>query len=1819
MSRSLVLALLVMMLVAATSAAVPMQVAGAPGSEGTVPLEAGSPAIFEENGVSYHLMTEQEMLSMRERIGVRQPGVDYNVLVDGHGTGLAPPTEEEWEKMVGTIRMVDSYSPDGLSLPSSYDISSQSVFPMVGNQRSQGSCAAWAATYYAYGYLEAKDNGWTDAKAGTNKSHLMSPAWTYNKVNGGSDHGSWMGENFQIAIEWGVASQATHPYNDNDDVGWGGPEAFREAPLHRAASYQVHSLTGDQAVNQVKEMISQDRPITFAMNAGYYTFDNGKYIVTAEEYEAGASLNHAQTVVGYDDSVTEDGEVGAFRIVNSWGSGWGNGGYYWITYQAFKEICGSYWQSLTEVIDRADYVPSLVAVWHHNDPPVRAGFIMAEGSYPSYSKAIWPFFQSDSGNDLPAFMCLDVSDFRGDFDAGASNFWIELSNGGSGSLSSFKMESYDGAYVPGVPTQVSSQSSEIPKSLPGHASLSFAKYVSVGAEAALDHPGTSFTSSGQARWTGVAHTSYSGGSAMQSGDVADGYHSLLQTTVSGASGVSFYWKVSSESSKDKLRFFVDGTLMNDTSGNVDWTKKTFTLTSSTHILKWNYTRDSANCGNKDTAWVDKVAIIPQDDSYEENDIPSQAPTLVSTGTYAGLVGLDDDWYRVRVETDDMLTVDLDLNSSEGDLDLFLYGTDGTTLIDSSQTAGDAEEVLLLATASGYYYLNVRPDSGQFARYSMTFLYESGALDYGKNSSLTIISGTGAFSSIMPGKVVTVVTGSVITGTIGLRSTVTWSDVEQVPLVGTSDWGSPSSSYFEAASDLSQGTTEHMASVSSLMPTEPGIYYLIFAFRNESSSAHVASATSHFAGSPVWDDGNDVASLTSVQINESRVNGRTLGDWLRADGLHSLRIPSDAVMLNVIPPDTTPPVTSSSLSGLAGAGGWYRSSVTATLEADDAGGSGVDHTWCRIDQGAWFEYLSPIQVSGSGTHTIEYYSVDLLNNSETAKSTNAKIDLSAPTTSASVSGTIGGDGWYVSAAQLSLTAYDALSGVQVSYFRVDGGSWTQYSPGASIASDGQHNVEYYSVDLAGNSESWKQRRVPIDCSAPISSVTLSGEEGTDDWFLGQVRVSIMATDLLSGVSGLSYRLDDGGWQPYASPFNVTSEGPHQVLFNATDAAGNPEVAQSIAFQIDFTPPSSGIEVNGTAGQEGWYLSAVEVQISADDALSGLKGVQYSLDGGPWLDYSTTLTISSSGEHVLLRRASDMAGNLEEVVESRLKVDNSPPQSDLGQNGTSGSAGWFLSEVELTPEGSDMGSGVSAYLYRLDGGGWSTMDGAMVLSEEGDHTFEMYAVDLAGNIGPAITRQIRIDMSAPITALTASGSQGEEGWFVSLVDMELQASDAMSGTSAIYCSIQGAAWRQYAATLTLDAEGVYEVRYYAVDAAGNVEPLRSAEVKLELSLPSSSLDLSGEPGRAGWFVSEVTASIAASDTMSGVSCTYYRLDGAHWQDCNGSVIVPEGRHVLDYYSVDHAGNQEPFLSREVWVDTEAPVTLGVTHGDRGSGPWFLSEVMVSLLPSDEGSGLNQTRYRVDSGSWTNYSEPFGLTEEGAHRLCFYSTDLAGNEAPICNLTVMMDLVAPVSWVTLEGRPGSLDWFVSQVNFTLSVDEAVSGLSSTEWRLDGGDWQDYEGEVNVSTPGSHMLEYRSSDRAGNRESVRLEFFKMDLDTPVLRSSNTGKPFTTKEVTLDFDPEDAGSSVSKIEVSIDGGPAFLVNNGPWTVDVGGLSDGWHLLDVVVTDSAGNALHESINFKVDTNPFSPEGPFGPWLLIGLAALAIAALLLVVPLRGRKK
>jgi PKD repeat protein/C1A family cysteine protease len=240
-------------------------------------------------------------------------------------------------------------------LPDSVDNSALKYFPPIRSQGSLNSCGAFSGTYYAMTYMYAMAND-LDAKTGGTTCQL-SPKWTYNMLNGGGNNGIWYYWAYDLGTKHGVASWAEFPYDSNYRAWSMDPAVWRAAIYRRfdQSGYVANTQT-DSGIQQVKQMLVDGYVLnipTYIYSWQYTVISNDPATNADDAYVGkkvcywvnGTSGYHAMTVVGYNDNIWVDinnngivdpGEKGAFRIANSWGTGWGESGFVWMAYDALK-------------------------------------------------------------------------------------------------------------------------------------------------------------------------------------------------------------------------------------------------------------------------------------------------------------------------------------------------------------------------------------------------------------------------------------------------------------------------------------------------------------------------------------------------------------------------------------------------------------------------------------------------------------------------------------------------------------------------------------------------------------------------------------------------------------------------------------------------------------------------------------------------------------------------------------------------------------------------------------------------------------------------------------------------------------------------------------------------------------------------------------------------------------------------------------------------------------------------------------------------------------------------------------------------------------------------------------------------------------------------------------------------------------------------------------------------------------------------------------------------------------------------------------------
>lgn len=410
-----------------------------------------------------HRITPFELEELKREVGVWEGNRNYNQIIDGHGTGLQPPTEEEWVEIASKAYICEKIlldDPKKQSL-SSVDHTTKPWFPPIGNQGQEGSCTAWAISYYIKTFQEAKEHGWDLSGARWEgellwglldpghpseeyQDRIFSPDFIYHLINHGEDEGSGSWNAINLISSIGACSWKKMPYSDKDHTSWPSAEAWKEAPLYRGntSGYEYMWIGTDSDITSLKNWIASDHLAKISVDANKYSALTGNDVWTLDNY-VNPTENHANAIVGYDDNIayTEEGELryGAFKIANSWGIGhwlnilsWENvyDGCYWISYEAMKQrVCNCVFYR-----DMIGYEPELVAsfrISHSKRAECDITIGLGDESFPNETKT---FNDYVDGGDHPFCandIFLDITEFKDQMQVENKSFFLEVYDGDS--------------------------------------------------------------------------------------------------------------------------------------------------------------------------------------------------------------------------------------------------------------------------------------------------------------------------------------------------------------------------------------------------------------------------------------------------------------------------------------------------------------------------------------------------------------------------------------------------------------------------------------------------------------------------------------------------------------------------------------------------------------------------------------------------------------------------------------------------------------------------------------------------------------------------------------------------------------------------------------------------------------------------------------------------------------------------------------------------------------------------------------------------------------------------------------------------------------------------------------------------------------------------------------------------------------------------------------------------------------------------------------------------------------------------------------------
>ncbi|MBC7128618.1 MAG: right-handed parallel beta-helix repeat-containing protein [Thermoplasmatales archaeon] len=348
--------------------------------------------------------------------------------------------------------------------------------------------------------------------------------------------------------------------------------------------------------------------------------------------------------------------------------------------------------------------------------------------------------------------------------------------------------------------------------------------------------------------------------------------------------------------------------------------------------------------------------------------------------------------------------------------------------------------------------------------------------------------------------------------------------------------------------------------------------------------------------------------------------------------------------------------------------------------------------------------------------------------------------------------------------------------------------------------------------------------------------------------------------------------------------------------------------------------------------------------------------------------------------------------------------------------------------------------------------------------------------------------------------------------------------------------------------------------------------------------------GEPEYDEWVNYSTPIWLNATDEESGVNGTYYRIYfNGQWHPLNGNDVYcgnsniteidgtyfyiyflngsinfgpihfhEECEHIIEFFSIDNAGNVETTHNQTHYVDNTPPtttLTFGTPYYTDGTDEWITSATQITLTATDApdcACGVYKIYYRINGGSWIEYTAPFTIPSECTHTIEYYAVDYLGNTETAKSITVKVDNTPPTITKEFEGAKYNQHITSQTTIYVNATDAGLCPVGSVYlnvsiYSFETEEWTYYETEVESGTATlsftipeecEHWINITAIDDLGNtaydNQTVYVDnsapFADVDEIDPYCQLVNEENPVTITATAYDLPDGDCGVGIAYI-----------------------------------------------------------------------------------------
>ena len=638
--------------------------------------------------------------------------------------------------------------------------------------------------------------------------------------------------------------------------------------------------------------------------------------------------------------------------------------------------------------------------------------------------------------------------------------------------------------------------------------------------------------------------------------------------------------------------------------------------------------------------------------------------------------------------------------------------------------------------------------------------------------------------------------------------------------------------------------------------------------------------------------------------------------------------------------------------------------------------------------------------------------------------------------------------------------------------------------------------------------------------------LINNRGSDNGFWKEVKMRQDNNQMLRVSDWLPY---NGGVNPNAANSGLvigTQFGPDGALYmsrysvgccrDGTNASQQNQIVK-ISFNVqdecitDTNAPNASATVTGQAypDRPNTYVNTATLKLAATDSgCAGVKNIEYRQQGSTdWLPYTTDVVFNEAKTYTVEYRATDRKDNVAAVKTTTFEVlqinDTTPPVTSADASGNKDQRNYFIGSASfaITATDNEVGaSGVHLVEYRTNGGAWTAYTAPVAFNTAGNYTVDYRATDKVNNTSAVKSTTFRILSGAGCT---------QARW------------DEFNGAAL------GSQWTASHAQRRFAGERVHARQRPAALPDGRLRARRRQRHDVrrpgELHRPGprgAGHQLAGRDRVHG----QVHGRLAEHrpDRLERGQQLLPLLDHAQPQRrqhlrraVQGQPVLDRGRALAGRQQHHDRAEQDRRRSRSACA-TRAPT--GPTRSCRSTASWLRPRSRWRTTPTSVAPpnflNLDPTQGRRDAagsriGIITQSNFP---GTAGTHAYAGVPGQVDVNYFRVTPDPIDCEAVAPATTATLDpAAPATGDTYDRAVKVNLSATDTgtnASGVENTEYRITtngvAGEWTSkantasespFVSQVTVSSSGTHVVEFRSTDKAANTEETKSVTFKVNM----------------------------------------------------------------------------------------------------------------------------